>query len=99
MEVPDVESSIETDYNNGYSVEEADHESADTDGVVIESNSLLEEEDKEDENIVAVSRRDWISSTGEVVVMDTSSDEGFSLEYIDINNIAIAHRIRNSNNV
>lgn len=99
VEAPDVESSIETDYNSGYSVEEADHESADTDGVVIEGNSLLEEEDKEDENIVAVSRRDWISSTGEVVVMDTSSDEGFSLEYIDINNIAIAHRIRNSNNV
>ena len=68
----------------------------DDEGVLLDSNSLLEDDGYE----VAPRDADFLSPTGEIVVMDPSdSEDNFKLIYVDIENIAIVKRIRESNNV
>lgn len=66
-----------------------------TDGTIVDNESLLEDEEiPMDESV------NFISDTGDVVVMDNKDDgDGFRLEYIDIESIAIVHRIRKTDNV
>ena len=66
-----------------------------TDGTIVDNESLLE-----DEEILMDESVNFISDTGDVVVMDNKDDgDGFRLEYIDIESIAIVHRIRKTDNV
>lgn len=66
-----------------------------TDGTIVDNESLLEDEEiPMDESV------NFISDTGDVVVMDNKDDgDGFRLEYIDIESIVIVHRIRKTDNV
>lgn len=66
-----------------------------TDGTIVDNDSLLEDEEiPMDESV------NFISDTGDVVVMDNKDDgDGFRLEYIDIESIVIVHRIRKTDNV
>ena len=71
---------------------------ADDDGAILDTDVLLG--DDEDDFEVASRDADFLSPTGEIVVMDPSDDEdSFKLIYVDIENIAIVKRIRASNNV
>lgn len=72
---------------------------ADDNGSVIDGSTLLEDESEDNYSIVSRDA-DFISPTGEIVVMDPADDENnFKLIYVDIENIAIVKRIRASNNV
>ena len=66
-----------------------------TDGTLVDNESLLDDEEiPMDESV------NFISDTGDVVVMDNKDDgDGFRLEYIDIESIVIVHRIRKTDNV
>lgn len=110
---PDENTKEEPEYNANSSIDDLDAEIArlsqelgnidtspdnqvDDDGVILDSNSLLEDDGYE----VAPRDADFLSPTGEIVVMDPSdSEDNFKLIYVDIENIAIVKRIRASNNV
>lgn len=69
---------------------------ADHDGSILDGDSLLMD------NFDTVDKdRDFISNTGEIVVMDNNDNgDNFKFQYIDIENIAIVKRIRkNTTNV
>ena len=74
-----------------------DGTSADSDGLILSGDSLLGDED----DYETVSKdADFISDTGDIVVMDTNENgDNFKLVYVDIERIAIVHRIRTNNNV
>lgn len=69
---------------------------ADHDGSILESDSLMT-----DSFDTVSNDADFISDTGEIVVMDNSENgDNFRFQYIDIENIAIVKRIRkNTTNV
>lgn len=69
---------------------------ADHDGSILDENALLTD------GFETINKdADFISETGEIVVMDTSeSGDNFKFQYIDIENIAVVKRIRkNTTNV
>lgn len=70
---------------------------ADELGSVVDNSALLDSDD----DVMTVSKdADFLSPTGEIVVMDPTDDEtNFRLVYVDIENITIVKRIRNTNNV
>ena len=72
-----------------------------SDGLEISSSELLkDEEDSVEEPYYEEETNSFISSTGDVVVMDKDlSEDGFEFEYIDIANIMIVKRIRKNDNV
>lgn len=78
-------------------IEEDDRVQDYENGTLVDGDELLEDEmdiDEMDDSI------NFISDTGDVVVMDNKDDgDGFKLEYIDIESIAIVHRIRKNDNV
>lgn len=66
---------------------------ADHDGTILESDSLLT-----DEFDIVNKDKDFISDNGEIVLMDTNDPgDGFVIQYIDIENIAVVKRIRKKN--
>ena len=66
---------------------------ADHDGTILNKDALL----AEDYDVVDKDA-DFISDTGEIVVMDNCDNgDNFVLKYIDIKNIAIVKRIRKNN--
>lgn len=68
---------------------------ADNDGAILPKDHLLNTDIESDD----VS---FLSEDGDIVVMDTSdlgSENNFKLVYVDIENIAIVHRIRKNKNV
>ena len=70
---------------------------ADSDGLIMPEGSLLGGEDSYE---IVANDADFISDTGDFVVMDTNENgEDFRLVYVDIEMIAIVHRIRKNNNV
>lgn len=94
---------ITSDDNGGFEVEsvdtvlkQQDSIGADHDGSILQ-NDLLMTDAFDDVNKDA----DFISDTGEIVVMDTSENgDNFRFQYINIENIAIVKRIRkNTTNV
>lgn len=92
---------IENEQHIGYetlSVEEGVSAGADNDGTISNESDLIN--DEEDFNTVS-NDTGFISSTGDIVVMDESENgENFKFQYIDIENIAIVKRIRkNTTNV
>lgn len=91
LEGDTIEDDMLSDANNNISEDVDDY----TDGTLVDSNSLLEDEEiPMDESV------NFISDTGDVVVMDSKDDgDGFRLEYIDIESIVIVHRIRKTDNV
>lgn len=73
--------------------------SADIDGSILDSNTLLDEAE-DDEPSSTTSSNNFISPTGEIVVMDPNvTEDTFKLIYVDIDNIAISKRIRLNTNV
>ena len=70
---------------------------ADELGSVVDNSALLDSDD----DVMTVSKdAEFLSPTGEIVVMDPTDDEtNFRLVYVDIENITIVKRIRNTNNV
>lgn len=73
--------------------ESTDFEYADDDGTYISNDELMED-------VIVDESSDFISDTGDIVVMDNSeTGDNFKLEYIDIENIAIVRRIRTNQNI
>ena len=66
---------------------------ADHDGSILDSDTLLTD------NLDFVDPdRDFLSENGEIVIMDTNdTGDGFKIQYIDIENIAVVKRIRKEN--
>lgn len=68
-----------------------------SDGTVLEDTSALKDDEEE---LVPTRKSDFISDTGNIVVQDVDDKEsGFELRYINIENIAITHRIRGTESV
>lgn len=69
-----------------------------SDETVVQVEELLEDED---ENIQSNNESGFISDSGNIVVQDTSDDRGngFELVYLDIDRIAITHRVRKMESV
>lgn len=79
--------------------ENSQKDTNETDGeAIIESDALL---GNDGELELVAKDADFLSDTGEIVLMDPaqSSEDNFKLIYIDIENIAIVKRIRIGNNV
>lgn len=84
---------IEDDYNFDENTEEDDYNFDEEDTLEDNTNDYSEDD--------TISKdADFISETGEIVVMNTNDNgENFELIYVDIENIAIVHRIRKGTNV
>lgn len=95
-EVEDTQS--DSDEETQIEVQDELQEDENIDEVNIEGNSGVKEQTEYYE-IVSVDNS-FISSTGDIVVMDTSiPGDNFKFMYIDIENIAVAKRIRATKNV
>jgi len=69
------------------------------DGALVENGVLLEDDEEDSDDFQHSS--DFISDSGAIVVQDRvdDSENGFNLQYIDINKIAITPRIRSMKSV
>lgn len=102
-ELDSVITKLQSEIISGQAMEEPTDEEdsggqADDKGTVIDKNYLIGDDEP---NSIVISKSDgFIAPNGEIVVMEPSDDENnFELVYVDIENISVVQRIRNSTNV
>ena len=102
-ELDSVITKLQSEIISGQAMEEPTDEGdsggqADDKGTVIDKNYLIGDDEP---NSIVISKSDgFIAPNGEIVVMEPSDDENnFELVYVDIENISVVQRIRNSTNV
>ena len=102
-ELDSVITKLQSEIISGQAMEEPTDEEdsggqADDKGTVIDKNYLIGDDES---NSIVISKSDgFIAPNGEIVVMEPSDDENnFELVYVDIENISVVQRIRNSTNV
>lgn len=98
-------SEIESDFKSDMESESEDSSGADYNGTVVDSESLLTDEHDnhgeleffDDGYAIVDKNAEFISDSGEIVLMDnTDGEDNFRIEYIDIQNIAVVKRIRHN---
>lgn len=97
----DLDELAELDIDEGQSLIDEDDASNYEDGTLVDSSELLDEDD--DSVVTTVEEYDesqgFVSGTGDFVIMDNSgSNKAFTLAEVDINDIAITKRVRQSAN-
>lgn len=89
----------ELNFDDGITDEDIEFDESLLDDDII-NDAVLESYAEEEYGNVLNEEANFISDTGDIVVMDTTDNgENFKIVYVDIESIAIAKRIRKTNNV